>query len=344
MSRGRFLEIPSQISQRSRSLSPSFQQSNPFFPLSAQDGSLYRHTDANGWRPFPIPRSAFGVVELDHTIPKFQVITWNIEFSAPHIEERTNGILDYIWNYTLELNSQTLGRIPTILLFQEVSAEAFLAFLSHPFIRFNYDLTDINRRNFDSHYGTITCIPRPLTPFVTAINRVPFENSIMGRDALIIDLDLPHFPSFRHSFPYRPNISRIRICNTHLESLRGRGDSARPKQLQHISQLLFSADGGLVAGDMNAIAPTDDPAPSALGFADAWEVVHPQAFPVDGHTWGYQPPSRRYPPRRLDKVLFLGNLTPVSIERLGVGRRVEAEGSSAWLSDHYGLLAQFTVG
>ncbi|KAJ3572108.1 hypothetical protein NP233_g3303 [Leucocoprinus birnbaumii] len=344
MSRANFLQVPGQLLQRWRSLSTSSQRSNPSLPLPGLDHCLYRHTDTNGWEPISIPQSSLGVVGPSSTIPKFQIITWNIEFSVSHIEERTNGILDYIWNYVLTSASETLGTIPTILLFQEVADEAFPAFLSHPFIQFNYDLTDISERNFRSYYGTITCIPRSLTPFVTAINRVPFENSAMGRDVLIVDLDLPHFSNFRHSFPCRPESSRIRICNTHLESLRGHGDRARPKQLRHISQLLLNADGGLVAGDMNCIAPTDNQVPASLGFTDAWEGIHPQAPLVHGYTWGYQPPSRRYPPGRLDKVLSLGKLTPVSIERFGVGQRVEVEGSYFWLSDHYGLVAQFTVG
>ncbi|KXN93247.1 hypothetical protein AN958_00171, partial [Leucoagaricus sp. SymC.cos] len=302
-------------------------------------------TSDDAWKPISMPISS-GAIAPGQAISKFQIITWNIDFSTPYIHERTVGILNCIQNYLLSTNAQTpgLNTIPPIILLQEVDSSAFPALVTHPFIQNNYDLTDISARNFESDYGTITCVPHALTPFVTAITRIPFENSAMGRDALTLDLDLPHFPNFRRSFPCQPVISRIRICNTHLESLRGHGDRARPEQLRVVSQLLFCVDGGLVVGDMNCIAPTDHEVPSRLGLIDAWEVLHPQDPPEVGYTWGYQPPRKWYCPARLDKVLYSGELRPVSIERFGIGQTIGYDREYIWLSDHYGLVAEFLVG
>jgi tyrosyl-DNA phosphodiesterase 2 len=332
--------LANQILRRPPSLSPSFDQPKPELAMSSSNQCLYRYNGTTGlWEPISLPLLPSGAPSTGEVIPNVQVITWNVEFSSPHVEERTIGILDYIQNYITTTAAHISG-IPTILLFQEARADAVLALTKHSFIQNNYDLTDFSTRNFGNYYGTVTCIPQILTPFVTSVSRQPFQNTRMGRDALTVDLGLPHN---NPSFPSQPIVSQIRICNTHLESLRGHGDLARPKQLKEISQLLLSADGGLVAGDMNAIAPTDHPVPFDVGLTDAWEVMHPQATVDASHTWGYQPPHRRHLPARLDKVLYLGALAPVSIELFGVGESIEYEGSKYWLSDHYGLVAQFAV-
>lgn len=316
---------------------PDLSQSHPY------NQHLYRYNGCDKtWHPLHLQslcRSSSRLTESVSKFQKFQVITWNIDFSSSHIQRRTTAILNYIQHHAKVPSASDEG-IPTIILLQEVCSEAFPPILSHPFLQKYYDLTDISRQKFKEHYGTVTLVPQSLTPFLGGVVRIPFRNTRMGRDALIIDLDLPHLPSFRHSYPSQPITSRIRICNTHLESLRGQSDIARPQQLKFISELLSSAGGGIVAGDMNAIAPTDDQVPQRVGLVDCWEVLHPQS---EGHTWGYQPPSRRFPTGRLDKVLFSGDLAPVSMERIGMGEHFDHRWDTVWLSDHYGLLAQFTT-
>lgn len=339
-SRMEFLAVPS-TRPRPRSNSSSNQRLGSPLSLQSSQG-LYRYSgQQNAWLPLQL-QTLRSQDFSTRTFTKFQVITWNIEFSSPLITKRTAGILDYIHSRISASPAQSWD-IPTIILFQEVHAEAFPAFLSHPFLQNHYDLTDISCENFASHYGTVSLIPQSLTPFVSAIARIPFRNSRMGRDALTIDLDLPHFPDFPRSFPSLPTTSKIRICNVHLESLRGHGDVARPEQLRFVSKLLSAADGGLVAGDMNPIAPTDDQVPHVLSLVDCWEVLHPQATEEEGHTWGYQPRSVRHPAGRLDKVLLSGGLAPHSIERFGVGQYVEHRWDNIWLSDHYGLLAEIRI-
>ncbi|CAK5265334.1 unnamed protein product [Mycena citricolor] len=188
--------------------------------------------------------------------------------------------------------------------------------------------------------------PEPLAAYVSAVTRVPFARNSetrMSRDCLYVDLDL-HLPHAEE----RSALFRLRIANTHLESLRGFGDAARPKQLAKIAKLLTAPgiDGGVVAGDMNCIAPTDQDLPEEVGLADAWvkkeghesNAEGDDTGEADGHTWGYQP-KNRFPPRRMDKVLFAGNVSATIVQRVGVGLRVERDKNPVWVSDHYGLLA-----
>ncbi|KAF9446517.1 hypothetical protein P691DRAFT_794407 [Macrolepiota fuliginosa MF-IS2] len=297
---------------------------NELFKFEVQ--RLYRYNEQDeDWLPLQLSHSP-PPVHPSGTPTQFQVITWNIDFSTPLVEERTTAILDYIQNRLL---SSSAPNNPTVILFQEVHPEAIEAMLSHSFIQNHYDMTDISNRHFSTSYGTVTLVPKCLTPFVSSVSRIPFENSGMGRDVLTVDFGLP----------FRSVTRRIRISNVHLESLRGHGDKARPEQLKFVSELLATVDGGLVAGDMNAIAPTDDRVPQTLGLIDCWEVMHPQAAEEEGHTWGYQPRGR-YPAGRLDKVLVSGSLAPLSIGRLGVGQYIRWHGDNYWLSDHFGILAQ----
>lgn len=149
-------------------------------------------------------------------------------------------------------------------------------------------------------------------------------------------------------------IRKIRIANTHLESLAGYGDIARPQQLGSIAQHLYDpfVQGGLVAGDLNPISPSDADLAQLFVLKDAWLVMHPlpsllgpTATDHDlseqaGYTWGYQPPSHQFAPSRLDRVLYRGALRVNKIERIGVGLRLR---SREWASDHVGLLATMTV-
>jgi tyrosyl-DNA phosphodiesterase 2 len=287
----------------------------------------------NTWKSLPPPRQ-LPQERTSNPLSKFHILSWNIEFSSPFIPERTTAILDYLQTHTRVSFAQTDG-IPTVILLQEVDVTAFPSILSHAYLQAHYDLTDISTEHFRASYGTVTLVPRTLTPFTAGVVRIPFPNSIMGRDVLIVDLELPQLPP--------KNTSRIRIGNTHLESARGHADIARPQQLDLISQYISSSsstDGGLVAGDMNAIIPIDEEGPRKAGLVDCWEALHPDD---NGYTWGYQPPSEVYPCGRLDKVLLSGNLSPISIERVGMGEQLAHPLNSVWLSDHYGLLAQFTI-
>ncbi|GBE88373.1 hypothetical protein SCP_1301880 [Sparassis crispa] len=131
----------------------------------------------------------------------------------------------------------------------------------------------------------------------------------------------------------------MRIANTHLESL-PQGTPVRPGQLALISRLLKQpdVDGGVVGGDMNAIAPSDARIHLDAGLLDAY-TGHPNDH--NGFTWGYQPLSE-YPPARLDKLFYtpevFGDPPPfVRVHPPELVGETLITSRGQWASDHYGL-------
>ena len=121
--------------------------------------------------------------------------------------------------------------------------------------------------------------------------------------------------------------------------------------------------GGILAGDCNANQDYDLVQPEENGFKDAYLEMGGKDGDPEGHTWGPQSRSSRFPHKRMDKVCFWqpgGSeegrqklLELKSLEQIGVGVRVGDESISAklaeegWLdfvTDHYGLMADFEVG
>jgi tyrosyl-DNA phosphodiesterase 2 len=280
------------------------------------------------------------VPSLNPTNPGlFCLLSWNVDFSAPLVVRRFQTALAHIE----KLVSTDTSSPPTIILLQEVHASCFTPLLSNTFVREFYQVTNISSRH---SYSTLTLVPKSLASFVTSVSRIPFTETRMQRDCLYVDLEIPL------SGTPEPKTRRVRVANTHLESLNGFGDTARPKQLGVISKLLTASgiDGGLVAGDMNCISPSDQDLPEQVGLSDAWlATVKPAESGVgeengtggaEGHTWGYQPKCS-YPPRRLDKILTVGKLDILELQRVGVGLKVD--GRDLWVSDHYGLFAKVSI-
>ncbi|KAJ7169118.1 Endonuclease/exonuclease/phosphatase [Mycena crocata] len=288
-------------------------------PRKEDTGKLYRYdAQTKRWTQGAIPTTD------PSTVADFSLISWNVDFAAPLVVRRFQAALSHLEKLVPPGSPQAL------ILLQEVHTSCFQTLLANNFVREYYAVTNISSRQ---SYSTLTLVSKSLAPMVSSVSRIPFADTRMQRDCLYIDIDVP--------LPLKPKTTRLRIANTHLESLSGFGDTARPKQLKAISQLLTASevDGGLVAGDMNSISPSDQNLPDEVGLSDAWLVVDAGAETgeADGHTWGYQP-TCAYPPRRLDKILTTGKLDAVNIERVGVGLQVEDR--ETWVSDHYGLFAK----
>ncbi|KAF8891840.1 Endonuclease/exonuclease/phosphatase [Infundibulicybe gibba] len=287
----------------------------------------------------------------------FAVLTWNIDFSRPFPKLRLGSLLSHLESTLFSSSPDEYPQaLSTIILIQEFDIRCFEVLLAESFVRETYDITNVSSASLAATYGTVTLVPKALASYVSLVFRAPFPGSCMGRDALYVDLAIPSDAG---------DPTHLRIANTHLESLRGRGDVERPAQLASIIEVLSAPgiDGGLVGGDMNAIAPTDVGLPESLGFSDAWitamsshgaleagetdigTLVGGQpSIDADSHTWGYQPRSV-YPPGRLDKILLSGILRVERIERVGVGLRVQgSKADGEWVSDHYGLLAKISIG
>ncbi|KAJ3500736.1 hypothetical protein NLJ89_g9658 [Agrocybe chaxingu] len=328
-------------------------------------------------------------------IMSLAVATWNVDFMAAYEKSRLKSALDLLQALVTPL------LVPCIVLIQEMHDNCFNTLLGHSFVREWYDVTDVSSyswENFTSNYGTVTLVPRVLAENVVSVFRTKFRGSKMGREALFVDLAVPTEaraanltdPTGSKQEAQNEALKILRIANVHLESLRGSSDAARVRQLASVASFLSASKihAGLVGGDMNPIAPSDPGLPTRLGLLDAWVECHApptnvspeerkekrQAVEDDGfisrggeayddpagHTWGYQP-TNRFPPRRMDKVLFVGGLKAEKIEKIGVGLKVvpetgddeeeeeeeeeaqEMERSPVWVSDHYGLLARFQV-
>ncbi|KAL8747268.1 MAG: hypothetical protein Q9184_007625 [Pyrenodesmia sp. 2 TL-2023] len=175
------------------------------------------------------------------------------------------------------------------------------------------------------------------------------DKTTMQRDGLFVDLLV------RSGDNERNQKVVIRLCNTHLESLRS-DPPLRPAQLAVVIKQLHdpSVRGGLVAGDFNAIQDFDRTLHGENGLKDAYLELGGQEDSEEGYTWGQQVPTwlrERYGCTRMDKVLYCGDLRVDGLQRIGVGVKVEESeraklrnaGAMEYVIDHYGLMADVTV-
>ncbi|KAL8758315.1 MAG: hypothetical protein Q9184_003961 [Pyrenodesmia sp. 2 TL-2023] len=214
-------------------------------------------------------------------------------------------------------------------------------------VRERFNVTDIDNSNWQGEgYGTTTLIDHRLP--VKTVYRV-FYKTNMQRDGLFVDLLV------RSGDDERNQKVVIRLCNTHLESLRS-DTPLRPAQLAVVAKQLHdsSVRGGLVAGDFNAIQDFDRTLHGENGLKDSYLELGGQEDSEEGYTWGQQVHTwlrERYGCTRMDKVLYCGDLRVDGLQRIGVGVKVEESeraklrnaGAMEYVTDHYGLMADVTV-
>jgi len=274
------------------------------------------------------PQTPYDANIPDDLPTSLTLVTWNVDFS--------------------KLNNEGGKPPPCLILLQEIHVEAFDTLITHPWVR-EWFMVVPGRPNEGwpqgAWYGTVTLIARSVK--LTASMCVHFGESWMHRNALVTDVLL--------GGGAEPGARILRVINTHLESL-PEGTPRRVVQLKVIAELLEQGKtvsggvGGIVGGDMNAIAPSDATLPEQNGLLDAWQEkrkrdgkeVEGDDNDEEGMTWGYQPPCQ-YPPGRLDKVLYTASdaFEVKDIRKMGVNARIPpAEDDSEWVSDHFGLLCQ----
>ena len=156
------------------------------------------------------------------------------------------------------------------------------------------------------------------------------------RDALYVDIIPPNAPG-----------TVFRLINVHLDSL---WDTLgyRSQQMEILANVLREpgCNGGIIAGDFNAIRPEDDGIVDKNGLVDAWVALHGRADP-DGATWGVGVKRQDGLDRgRLDKVAMTG-LKAEELDVLRPGfiempRPGEKSIEIPW-SDHCGLRCTFTI-
>ncbi|KIP05834.1 hypothetical protein PHLGIDRAFT_517224 [Phlebiopsis gigantea 11061_1 CR5-6] len=286
-------------------------------------------------------------IELNNEpIPEsLQLLTWNVEAYGPNARTRLATILKHIQGTIFGCPDGEQPE-PCCILLQEVNACALPAVLENAWVREHFVVAPTTAEHWPSAHvptGNVTLVARTVP--VTRAQTLEFAHSPMRRHALAVDVRLGVPTAASESDADSDSDSALgpertlRIVNVHLESL-ARGTPLRPVQLLAAAKMLLdpAVHAGVVAGDMNAIAPDDWDLPAYVGLEDAW------AGEDDGRgtTWGYQPPSREFPPGRLDKVLYVPNGTCEvgRPDRVGVGVKTAA---GQWASDHFGLLTTVSL-
>lgn len=263
-----------------------------------------------------------------NTIPtSLTLVTWNVDFMTPYANERLTVALDYL-RFHVFPEYRGDQPPPCLILLQEIKADAFETLLAHPWVRAYFMVVPGSTADGwprGAAYGIVTLVAR--STLLADSSCVHFGETRMWRSALVTDVLLGGA---------EPRARVLRVVNTHLESLL-EGTNRRVAQMGVIASLLTEAGtfGGIVGGDMNAIAPSDETLAEDNGLSDAWE--HRRDGAEDGATWGYQP-TDRFPPGRLDKILYTRNddLEIRDVRRIAIGLTMPLAGG-AWVSDHYGL-------
>lgn len=231
---------------------------------------------------------------------------------------------------------------PVVIFLQEMGLSDLAQIQAAPWIRERFYITDISSDNWGSDfYGTTTLVDRRLN--IVNVFRVPFESNFQ-RDGFFVDVALSGSPKV------------LRLCNVHLESLVA-NPPIRPKQMALASKYLHedNAYASILAGDCNSIQSFDRTIHSDNGLKDAYLELGGKEDSEEGYTWGYQVPEeqfKKFGPSRMDRVMYCGNTKVKTLERIGVGVKVEDEqtrkemvaaGLVEFVTDHYGLMAEMDI-
>jgi tyrosyl-DNA phosphodiesterase 2 len=313
--------------------------------------------------------------QSSHLPSRFGLITWNIDALVPHAEARMAGALEYL--ESLCKQQQTSSETPPLVILLQEMLESDLAQIQQAdWIRRNFYVTDLTTEFWESpFYGTTTLIDKRFD--VQRVFRVHYGQTRMQRDALFVDVEVETTSSAQENSSSdsagRSNSSSsdpliLRLCNTHLESLVS-NPPHRPGQMKLASTFMHGTGTGTtrpdlpaphasaLAGDLNAFAPEDRTAPLQSGLRDAFLVLGGKEDTDESYTWGQQVPEetrRAFGCSRMDKILFCGGLRVDRLERIGEGITVEllpsvmvpgqrVLTSKVWVTDHLGLMAEFTI-
>lgn len=321
-----------------------------------------------------------GAANEEPRISNIRLLTWNIDFMAPFPQARMASALAHLRAVVEGTPASTavviclqelrqdmpvdLGRLGSASFDPQV-ADDLRQLASAGWVQERFLVTDLTTDHWRCGYNSVTLVDRRLG--VAGVSRLPFVSEYK-REALLVDIPVAPPPSGGRA-EEGPETGRgrsvLRLCNVHLDSMAGK-PPMRPIQWKACAKYLQDeSDGvivGILAGDCNANQDYDLTLPEENGFKDAYLEMGGKESDPDGHTWGPQSSNSRFPPKRMDKVCFWQPgetrgadevLKLKSLEKIGVGVKVEDESISAklaedgWLdfvTDHYGLMADFEVG
>ena len=273
-------------------------------------------------------------------ITTFEVLSWNIDFMLPFINERMQVALDHLYSLI------SASSIPCIIFLNECLVSDLYLMQSQTWIQQGYYTTDLDDQYWESgHYGTCTLIPKSMS--VKNVFRVHYEATRMERDVLCVDID-----------PGNGTDKVLRICNSHLESLVA-DPPLRPKQVEAAAKYMHAPEvyGAIIGGDFNAIQPFDRTLHSDNGLKDAYLEMGGKEDDDSGYTWGQMAPVKQremFGCSRMDKLFYCGGVEVEGFERFGLGVRVgnkeieralmKEEGmDGGWVTDHAGVRGVFRV-
>ncbi|KAL2021158.1 hypothetical protein VTK56DRAFT_7464 [Thermocarpiscus australiensis] len=266
----------------------------------------------------------------------FSVLSWNIDFRRPLAEARMAAALKHLQS----LVSQRA--IPSVIMLNEMVESDLKLIREADWVRQDYNMTDVSHEHWESPgYGTCMLVPRSMP--IKSVFRVHYERTSMQRDALFVDVALPHEQT-------------LRLCTTHLESLQA-NPPKRPSQLATAARYLHEAYAGVLAGDLNAIEPFDRTLHLDNNLKDAYLEKGGQEGAESGMTWGQMAPAwdrERWGLSRMDKILFCGGLKLVDFGTFGMDAQVEGEAvreqlmemtgiEKGWVTDHLGVRGDFAI-
>ncbi|KAK2757069.1 hypothetical protein FQN54_005038 [Arachnomyces sp. PD_36] len=315
---------------------------------------------------------------------QFRVISWNIDAFARFGPQRMAGALEHL--ETLYTNTSAAKTGPLVIFLQEMTVDDLHLIQETDWVRKDFYITDLTALYWEDYvYGTTTLVEKSAA--IERVFRVHYEKTRMGRDGLFVDLAIQPKVLGRtegqqtlEGQAAAPVCKILRLCNTHLESLVS-DPPIRPTELKAASRFLHPAtkgDGqttsaipaphaGIIAGDLNAFAPEDADIVPENSLHDTYLSLGGEEDTEPGYTWGMQSlrqyPVGRKPHGRLDKVLYCGGANPKSLERIGVGLKVDAAKGLfelrkangevgpedepfeqwTWVTDHLGLMADFEL-
>ncbi|PLB51568.1 hypothetical protein P170DRAFT_433493 [Aspergillus steynii IBT 23096] len=278
-------------------------------------------------------------------ITSLALYSWNIDFMLPFPELRMTTALSHLQHLTNQTSDPE--NTATIIQLQECLASDLLTISQNPWIRETFHMTDIDTSNWGSGlYGTLTLVDKRVA--ITSCFRVHYAQTKMERDALFVEINLGTGSG-----------KKLRLCNTHLESL-AMEPPLRPAQMGVIARQMRGDGiiGAVVMGDFNAIQPSDLSLHADNGLKDAYLELGGQENADEGYTWGQQalPEQRqKFGCSRMDKAFYCGGLKVRSFERVGAGVVVPEEEREArdrllglgferaWVTDHLGVKVVFDL-
>jgi tyrosyl-DNA phosphodiesterase 2 len=285
----------------------------------------------------PAPTTVTSTSDFDSALSdKFTLISWNIDMMTPYGTERMSSALNHLAGVSAEITE------PMVIFFQEMDEEDLELIQKASWIQERFCITDLNGTDWGgSGYGTTTLVDKRLK--VRKVFRLPFP-SRYHRDGLFVDLALGSGDKV------------VRLCNVHLDSMK-HAKCFRPKQVALAAEYMRddAVHGAALAGDCNSIVPADRTLHEENGLKDAFLELGGKEDTEEGYTWGRQSRKsemEKYPPDRLDKVMFCGNLRVRSLLKVGEGVVVEDEEKrqelveddyTPFVTDHLGLRADFEL-